>query len=187
MLETLHNMESELRKERDKKSCSKFSGDFEEMNELNATKRQLDDLTLENKQLKKSIEEGERRMANAKASLNATEESLKRLVDAVKAGKSSTTGANVVTPNTTIGEIVAGIPVTTSATIDQNLSQTIKIEKIESDRLEIVRLRNQLNESSGRRCELEHQLIQKNFEFSRIKEVILKINYVKYKNIRLIV
>ncbi|VDP24392.1 unnamed protein product [Schistosoma curassoni] len=169
MLETLHNMESDLRQERDKRNRSRFSGgasDSDGLSELDLAKRQIDELTLENRQLKKSIEDADRRIANLKSSLNATEESLRRLVDAVKAGKSS----NINPETTTTTNVTTGDGLTSVG--DQSAISSIKLDRIEADRLEISRLRNQLNETSTRRSEAERQLIERNFELSRIKEVI---------------
>ncbi|CAH8553200.1 unnamed protein product [Schistosoma guineensis] len=167
MLETLHNMESDLRQERDKRNRSRFSGgasDSDGLSELDLAKRQIDELTLENRQLKKSIEDADRRIANLKSSLNATEESLRRLVDAVKAGKSS----NINPETTTTTNLTTGDGLTSVG--DQSAISSIKLDRIEADRLEISRLRNQLNETSTRRSEAERQLIERNFELSRIKE-----------------
>ncbi|XP_018645594.1 rab6-interacting protein 2/elks/erc/cast,putative [Schistosoma mansoni] len=167
MLETLHNMESDLRQERDKRNRSRFSGstnDSDGLNELDLAKRQIDELTLENRQLKKSIEDSDRRITNLKSSLNATEESLRRLVDAVKAGKSS----NINPETTTSTNLTTGDGLTSVG--DQSTISSIKLDRIEADRLEISRLRNQLNETSTRRSEVERQLIERNFELSRIKE-----------------
>ncbi|RTG87132.1 ELKS/RAB6-interacting/CAST family member 1 [Schistosoma bovis] len=167
MLETLHNMESDLRQERDKRNRSRFSGgasDSDGLSELDLAKRQIDELTLENRQLKKSIEDADRRIANLKSSLNATEESLRRLVDAVKAGKSS----NINPETTTTTNVTTGDGLTSVG--DQSAISSIKLDRIEADRLEISRLRNQLNETSTRRSEAERQLIERNFELSRIKE-----------------
>lgn len=173
MLETLHNMESDLRQERDKRNRSRFSGgasDSDGLSELDLAKRQIDELTLENRQLKKSIEDADRRIANLKSSLNATEESLRRLVDAVKAGKSSNINPETTTTtNVTTGDGLASVG-------DQSAISSIKLDRIEADRLEISRLRNQLNETSTRRSEAERQLIERNFELSRIKEVSMYCN-----------
>ncbi|KAH8876377.1 ERC protein 2 [Schistosoma japonicum] len=168
MLETLHNMESDLRQERDKRNRSRFSGmnDSDGMSELDLAKRQVDELTLENHQLKKSIEDADRRSANLKSSLNATEDSLRRLVDAVKAGKSSS--VNVET--TTATNLTTGDGSKSIGGGDQSSISTIKLDRIEADRAEISRLRNQLNEVSSRKSEVERQLIERNFELSRIKE-----------------
>nr|CAH8849891.1 unnamed protein product [Trichobilharzia regenti] len=167
MLETLHNMESDLRQERDKRNRSRFAGtgDSESLSELDLAKRQVDELTLENRQLKKSMEDADRRTANLKASLNATEESLRRLVDAVKAGKSTS-----VSGETGTGATATGGGDSLTQTADQNSIPSIKLDRIEADRAEISRLRSQLNEVSGRRSEAERQLLERNFELSRIKE-----------------
>ncbi|CAH8560104.1 unnamed protein product [Heterobilharzia americana] len=167
MLETLHNMESDLRQERDKRNRSRFAGtgDSDGLNELDLAKRQIDELTLENRQLKKSMEDADRRTANLKASLNATEDSLRRLVDAVKAGKSSSVSGETGTAAT-----VTGGGDSLAQTGDQTSIPTINLDRIEADRIEISRLRNQLNEATSRRSEAERQLLERNFELSRLKE-----------------
>ncbi|KAG5445297.1 hypothetical protein CSKR_111851, partial [Clonorchis sinensis] len=163
MLETLHNMETDLRRERDYRIRGRFSAErgSEGLSELDMAKRQNDELTVENRQLKKAVEEADRRTANVKASLTATEESLRRLVEAVKAGKAaagSTTGA---TPSAD----VAGVTAT-----EAGPASNIRLERIEADRAEINRLRTQLSEACTRGSEAERQLIERNYEFSRIKE-----------------
>ncbi|VDP71098.1 unnamed protein product [Echinostoma caproni] len=168
MLETLHNMEADLRRERDIRIRGRFSAEHgtEHLSELDLAKRQVDELTLENKQLKKAVEEADRRTANVKASLTATEESLRRLIEAVKVGKAATT-TNVPTSEA-VGTAVTGAA--TASAVDASGATNIRLERIEADRAEIARLRHQLNEACTRGSEAERQLIDRNYEFSRLKE-----------------
>ncbi|TPP44815.1 ELKS/Rab6-interacting/CAST family member 1 [Fasciola gigantica] len=167
MLETLHNMEEDLRRERDIRIRGRFSSEHgrEHLSELDLAKRQVDELTLENKQLKKAVEEADRRTSNVKASLTATEESLRRLIEAVKAGKAAT-AAGVPTSETGGSTGVAAA----AAAVDASGASNIRLERIESDRAEISRLRHQLNEACTRGSDAERQLVDRNFEFSRLKE-----------------
>ncbi|CAL8089374.1 unnamed protein product [Calicophoron daubneyi] len=168
MLETLHNVEDDLRRERDYRIRGRYSNEpgSEGLSELELAKRQVDELTMENRQLKKAIEEADRRTANAKASLTATEESLRRLVEAVKAGKASapTTGGS------SLPAAEAGGTTATGVTGEAGGTSVIRLERIEADRAEISRLRTQLNEACTRGSEAERQLVERNFEFSRLKE-----------------
>ncbi|OON22262.1 hypothetical protein X801_01835 [Opisthorchis viverrini] len=163
MLETLHNMETDLRRERDYRIRGRFSTErgSEGLSELDMAKRQNDELTVENRQLKKAVEEADRRTANVKASLTATEESLRRLVEAVKAGKAAASSTTGTTPSAD----VAGVTAT-----EAGPASNIRLERIEADRAEINRLRTQLSEACTRGSEAERQLIERNYEFSRMKE-----------------
>lgn len=156
-------MESDLHREREHRLLGRFSGDrnAEGLSELELAKRQLDELNVENRQLKKAMDESEKRTVNIKSSLNATEESLRRLIEAVKAGKSAA-GAGADAIVTSVGGVTADV--TGGASM-------IRLDRIEADRSEIVRLRNQLNEACTRGSEAERQLIERNFECSRLKEV----------------
>ncbi|KAF8566957.1 hypothetical protein P879_05302 [Paragonimus westermani] len=173
MLETLHNMEAELRHERDYRMRGRFSTDrgMEGLSELDLAKRQVDELTIENRQMKKALEEADRKTSNVKASLTATEDSLRRLIEAVKAGKtaSGTTTTGGILSTTEAGASSTG-NATTTVGAEAGTGSNIRLDRIESDRAEINRLRNQLSEACTRGSEAERQLIERNYEFSRLKE-----------------
>ncbi|KAF6769262.1 hypothetical protein AHF37_12501 [Paragonimus kellicotti] len=176
MLETLHNMEAELRHERDYRIRGRFSADrgMEGLSELDLAKRQVDELTVENRQMKKALEEADRKTSNVKASLTATEDSLRRLIEAVKAGKTASgmTATGGILSTTEAGASSTGNAANTVGA-EAGTGSNIRLDRIESDRAEINRLRNQLNEACTRGSEAERQLIERNYEFSRLKEVSL--------------
>ncbi len=164
MLQALHNSDAELRREREQNASRyKLGVDGSEVNELEVTRRRIDELTCENRLLSKSIEEAEKRTASLQASLSATEESLRRLVEAVKTGKAQhqQSGQQGQQPG---GKGDANQPA------DSGFSN-IRIDRLESDRNEIERLREQLNEAFHRGGEAEKALIECEMTRTQFKDV----------------
>ncbi|VEL18310.1 unnamed protein product [Protopolystoma xenopodis] len=176
MLQTLHSFESELRRERD--AASKSTGS----NELELAKHRIEELTRENRQLTKAVEEADRRTAMTKSSLTATEESLHRLLEAVKTGKTvavAANGATAIGTGASCGPTGSGSAGTTAVgavsaserAASGSTAPMIRLDHIEADRAEIERLRSQLNEACQRGSEAERNLIGQDFEHDRLKEV----------------
>ncbi|BHF62738.1 ethionine resistance protein [Sparganum proliferum] len=173
MLQALQNSDAELRREREMHS-SRFKTGDSGANELEVARRRIEELTRENRVLTKSVEDAEKRCSNLQASLTATEESLRRLVEAVRTGKAA--AANQVagvgagqakTQSTSPGTTGTGADATTGDSL-----ANIRIDRLESDRLEIERLREQLNEACRRNSEVEKTLIECEMERSQLKEEV---------------
>lgn len=168
MLQALHNSDAELRREREQNASRyKLTGDI---NDLEVTRRRIDELTCENRLLTKSIEEGDKRAASLQASLSATEESLRRLVEAVKTGKQQQQQQSGQQQQQLGGGTKADQTQGGSCGVESGFSN-IRIDRLESDRSEIDRLREQLNEAFHRGSEAEKSLIECEMTRTQLKDV----------------
>uniref|UniRef100_A0A5K3EF92 GRIP domain-containing protein n=1 Tax=Mesocestoides corti TaxID=53468 RepID=A0A5K3EF92_MESCO len=185
MLQALHNSDAELRREREKNTVRyRIGADGSEVNELEVTRRRIDELTCENRILSKSIEEAEKRSSSFQASLMATEESLRRLVEAVKSGKAvaAQQQQQAGQPQQQPGSKTDQAPPQSG---DSGLSN-IRIDRLESDRNEIERLREQLNEAFHRGSEAEKALIECEMTRNQLKDEIdgltQELDVIKHEN-----
>lgn len=169
MLQALHNSDTELRREREKNASRfKIGPNGNEVNEYDAMNRRIDDLTRENHLLSKSVEEAEKRALNMQNSLVTTEESLRRLVEAVKSGKAV---AAQQQPSLQQQSGSAGKTDQASTMIGDPGLTNIRIDRLESDRNEIERLREQINEAFHRESEAEKALIECDLSRNQLKVV----------------
>ncbi|KAM3179729.1 hypothetical protein ACTXT7_000012 [Hymenolepis weldensis] len=174
MLQALQNSDSDLRREREKNASRfKVGPDGTEVNEFEAMNRRIDELTCENRLLSKSVEEAEKRALSMQNSLVTTEESLRRLVEAVKSGK-----ANAAQQQASMqqqqGATGGKIDQTGSAITGDSGLTNIRIDRLESDRNEIERLREQLNEAFHRESEAEKALIECEMSRNQLKSIFDK-------------
>ncbi|KAL3313451.1 ethionine resistance protein, partial [Cichlidogyrus casuarinus] len=154
MLQSMHSMEAELH--RLKVTQRDFTSLESLHSELEITKKRVNELTRENRQLLKEIEESERRSSYLKTNLGATEQSLRNLVDAVRTGKSESGGL------------------------------AARLDRIDADIAEIERLRNQVSEANQRAANCERTLIDRECEITKMKEdtcgIQLEIQNLKEEN-----
>ncbi|CDS41937.1 ELKS:Rab6 interacting:CAST family [Echinococcus multilocularis] len=170
MLQALHNSDADLRREREKNASRfKMGPDGNEVNEFEVMRRRIDELTCENCLLSKSIEEAEKRASSLQASLITTEESLRRLVEAVKSGKAVT--AQQQSGQQQQQQIGGGSKADQAlAPVGDSGLASIRIDRLESDRNEIGRLREQLNEAFHRESEAEKALVECEMTRNQLKD-----------------
>lgn len=172
MLQALHNSDAELRREREKNASRfKMGPDGNEVNEYEVMRRRIDELTCENCLLSKSVEEAEKRASSLQASLMTTEESLRRLVEAVKSGKA--VAAQQQSGQQQQQQQIGGGSKTDQApaTVGDSSLASIRIDRLESDRNEIERLREQMNEAFHRESEAEKALVECEMARNQLKDV----------------
>ncbi|KAL5110471.1 ELKS/Rab6-interacting/CAST family member 1 [Taenia crassiceps] len=185
MLQALHNSDAELRREREKNASRfKVGPDGNEVNEYEVMRRRIDELTCENCLLSKSVEEAEKRASSLQASLMTTEESLRRLVEAVKSGKAIAAQQQSGQQQQQIG---GGSKADQApASIGDSSLASIRIDRLESDRNEIERLREQVNEAFHRESEAEKALVECEMARNQLKDeldgVTQEIDAVKHEN-----
>lgn len=170
MLQALHNSDAELRREREKNTYRfRIGGDGNEVNEYEVIRKRVDELTRENRILNKSIEEAEKRSSSLQSSLLATEESLRRLVEAVKSGKAIAAQQQSAQQQQQSGGAGGKIDQSSGSVGDTGLAN-IRIDRLESDRNEIERLREQLNEALHRESDSEKALVECEMTRNQLKE-----------------
>ncbi|VDK20105.1 unnamed protein product [Taenia asiatica] len=171
MLQALHNSDAELRREREKNASRfKVGPDGNEVNEYEVMRRRIDELTCENCLLNKSVEEAEKRASSLQASLMTTEESLRRLVEAVKSGK-AVAAQQQSGQQQQQQQIGGGSKVDqASASVGDSSLASIRIDRLESDRNEIERLREQLNEAFHRESEAGKALVECEMARNQLKD-----------------
>lgn len=185
MLQALHNSDSELRREREKNASRfKIGPDGTEVNEFEAMHRRIDELTCENRLLSKSVEEAEKRALSMQNSLVTTEESLRRLVEAVKSGKANAAQQQASMQAQQGGTAGGKSDQTGSGMAGDSGLTNIRIDRLESDRNEIERLREQLNEAFHRESEAEKALIECEMSRNQLKEVSLNSNSFNFKYLK---
>ncbi|KAM7537145.1 hypothetical protein Aperf_G00000072080 [Anoplocephala perfoliata] len=184
MLQALHDSDTELRREREKNASRfKIGPDGNEVNEIDVMNRRIDELTRENRLLSKSVEDAEKRALSMQNSLVTTEESLRRLVEAVKSGKA--VAAQQQPSLQQQSGSATKTDQTSPVTGDSGLTN-IRIDRLESDRNEIEQLREQLNEAFHRESEAEKALIECELSRNQLKieldNVVHELSIVKQEN-----
>ena len=170
MLQALHNSDAELRREREKNAHRfRIGADGNEVNEFEVMRKRIDEMTRENRILNKSIEEAEKRSSSLQSSLMATEESLRRLVEAVKSGKAIAAQQQSVQQQQQSGGSGVKIDQTSGSAGDTGFAN-IRIDRLESDRNEIERLREQLNEALHRESEAEKAFVECEMTRNQLKD-----------------